>query len=138
MIAIIRIKGQTGLREKINETFKRLNLGKKYSCTLINEEDKIKMGMLKKVSDFVAFGKINDETLKKLIESRVESLEKKKIDAKKIFEEIKKGKKTKEIGIKPSFRLHPARGGIKSKIHFPKGVLGNNKEEINKLIERML
>ena len=48
------------------------------------------------------------------------------------------GKKPEEIGIKPFFRLHPARGGIKSKLHYPKGVLGNHKENINKLIERML
>ena len=40
-------------------------------------------------------------------------------------------------GIKPFFRLHPPRGGINTKYHFPKGVLGENKE-INKLILRML
>ena len=42
------------------------------------------------------------------------------------------------LDLKPFFRLHPPRGGIKSKIHFPKGVLGNNKEKINDLVERML
>jgi hypothetical protein len=42
------------------------------------------------------------------------------------------------MGIKPFFRLHPPRKGINSKIQYPKGVLGNNKEDINKLIERML
>jgi len=36
--------------------------------------------------------------------------------------------------------IHPPRKGIESKKHFGvgKGVLGNNKKEINKLIERML
>jgi large subunit ribosomal protein L30 len=44
------------------------------------------------------------------------------------------------LNIKPFFRLHPPRGGIDSAKHFgiKKGVLGNNKESINKLIERML
>ena len=55
----------------------------------------------------------DEETYKKLIEKR----------------------KTK---IENFFRLHPPRGGIKSKIHFPKGVLGDNKEKINDLIKRML
>ena len=43
-----------------------------------------------------------------------------------------------ELNMKPFFRLHPPRGGINAKIHFPKGVLGNNKEKINDLIKRML
>ena len=48
-------------------------------------------------------------------------------------------KKLKEIGLKPFFRLHPPRGGLKSsKKQFPRGVLGNHKQEINKLIEKML
>ena len=51
--------------------------------------------------------------------------------------ELKAGKMD-ELSIKPFFRLHPPRGGIKSKVHFPKGVLGNNKEKINELIMRML
>ena len=49
-----------------------------------------------------------------------------------------KGKKYDELGIKPFFRLHPPRGGIRSKVHYPEGVLGNHKEKINELVERML
>ena len=64
----------------------------------------------------------------------------KKIDAKKIIEELEKGKKYEEVNVKPFFRLHPPRKGIESKKHFGvgKGVLGNHKDKINKLIERML
>ena len=53
-------------------------------------------------------------------------------------EELKKGKKFEELNLKPFFRLHPPRKGIKSKLHFPKGVLGDNKKKINDLVERML
>lgn len=115
MIAIIRIKGQVGLRREIKETFNRLGLKKKYSCVVLEKPKKEELGMIKKVRNFVAFGEINDETFKKLVEAR--------------------GKKSKKF-----FRLHPPRGGIESKKHFGvgKGVLGNNKTEINKLIERML
>ena len=48
--------------------------------------------------------------------------------------------KYEEVNVKPFFRLHPPRKGIESKKHFGvgKGVLGNHKDKINKLIERML
>ena len=62
-----------------------------------------------------------------------------KIDAKKTAEELEK-KNLNELGLKPFFSLHPPRGGIESKKHFGvgKGVLGDNKKAINKLLERML
>ncbi|MDO8528332.1 MAG: uL30 family ribosomal protein [Nanoarchaeota archaeon] len=113
MIAIIRITGQINLSENIKETFQRLNLKKKYTCIVIEEMNDVQKGMLKKIKDFVAYGELNKETYDKLVEKR--------------------GQKEKNI-----FRLHPARGGINTKKAFPKGVLGNHKQEINKLVERML
>lgn len=114
MIAIIRIKGDVGLKKGIKETLKRLRLKKKYSCVTI-EPNKEQLGMIKKVREFIAYGEINEDTYKKLVEKR----------------------KTK---IDNFFRLHPPRGGIESKKAFGvgKGVLGDNKEKINDLIERML
>ncbi len=111
--AIIRITGQINLSEGIKETFQRLKLKKKYTCIVIEKMTDSQEGMIKKIKDFVAYGEITKETYDKLVEKR--------------------GQKEKNI-----FRLHPARGGINTKKHFPKGVLGNNKQEINKLIERML
>ena len=72
----------------------------------------------------------------RLVEKRGKVIGSKKLDVKKVVEDLKKNGKS-EI-IKPFFRLHPPIGGIKTKLHFPKGVLGNNKKEINKLIEKML
>ena len=113
MIAVIRIHGRVKLKKDIVETLNRLRLKKKYSCIVIENPPKEQLGMIKKVRNFVAFGEIDSATYKKLIEKR--------------------GKKSKVF-----FRLHPPRKGIKSKLHFPKGVLGNNKEKINELIIRML
>ncbi|MCK4647697.1 uL30 family ribosomal protein [Candidatus Pacearchaeota archaeon] len=115
MIAVIRIKGQVGLKKEIVETFNRLKLRKKYSCIVIEDVTKEQIGMIEKVRNFVAYGEINDETYKELVEKR--------------------GGKIKNF-----FRLHPPRKGIDSKKHFgvAKGVLGNNKEKINDLIRRML
>lgn len=115
MISIIRIKGRVGVRRKIVETLNRLKLRRKYSCVIIESPTKEQLGMINKVRDFVAFGEIDNETHKKLLEKR----------------------KTK---IENFFRLHPPRGGIESKKHFGvgKGVLGDNKNKINELIGRML
>jgi len=119
MIVVIRIKGRVGLNKDIDETFNRLRMKKKYSCVVL-KGSKEEMGMVKKLRDFVAYGEISDEIYKKLVEKR--------------------GKKQKDGQLKPFFRLHPPRKGIESKKHFGvgKGVLGNNGEKINELIERML
>jgi len=127
MIAIIRITGQVNVNKDVKETLDRLRLKRKYVCVVI-KPGKENLGMLKRVKDFVAYGEISDETLKKLIEKRGQLKD-------------KKTKTTKTLeNIKPFFRLHPPRKGIDSKKHFGvnKGVLGNNKEKINDLIERML
>ena len=140
MICAIRIKGAVGLDRDVKETLNRLRLRRKYSCVVLNTT-KEQIGMIKKMKDFIAFGEIDKKTFEKLIEVRGRAIDKKKkIDAKKIVEEISNGKKYKDLNLKPFFRLHPPRKGIDSKKHFGvnKGVLGDNKEKINELIERML
>lgn len=119
MIAIIRISGQVGIKKDIAETLDKLRLRRKYVCVIVDEKNPNIAGMIKKVRDFTAYGEIDEETKKKLIEAR--------------------GKKDEEGNLKPFFRLHPPRGGLKtSKLHYPKGVLGNNGKDINKLIGKML
>jgi len=140
MIAIIRITGQINLTERAKETLSRLRLRKKYKCVVVREKPET-MGMIKKVRNFIAYGKIDKATFVELINKRGKVLDNKKIDAEKIADEFinsKTDKKLSEFGIKPFFSLHPARGGIKSKLHYPRGVLGNHKDKINDLIKRML
>jgi len=138
MMCIIRIAGKVKLDRDVKETLERLRLGRKYSCVVINP-NKEQAGMIKKIKDFAAFGNINHDTFERLINARGKRIDKKKrTDSKKIIEDLEKGKKYEELNLKPFFRLHPPRGGINSKIHFPKGVLGNNGENINELVGRML
>lgn len=140
MIAIIRITGGVGKDRHIVETLEGLKLGRKYSCTLISE-DKTSLGMLKKVENFVAYGEIDDKTLMDLVRERAKIFGKKNEKPKnpdKIAAELSSGKTLKECGLKPFFGLHPPRGGINTKLHFPKGVIGNHGKEINKLIAKML
>lgn len=119
MIAVIRIRGQVNLKKEVVETFKRLKLRKKLTCVFIDEKDKVKMGMLKKIQSYVAFGDVSDELKKKVIDKR--------------------GQKGKDKKYRGFCRLHPPVGGFKKSTQkaFPKGVLGKNKD-IAKLLERML
>jgi len=117
MICIIRIKGQVGIRKSIAETLHRLRLRKKYTCILVEPTKEILM-VLQTLRNFIAYGELDEATKKELIEKR--------------------GIKDKDGKLKPYFRLHPARGGIKSKLYYPKGVLGNHGEKINELVKRML
>ncbi|HKZ33990.1 MAG TPA: uL30 family ribosomal protein [Candidatus Nanoarchaeia archaeon] len=139
MICVIRIHGRVGVDRKVKETLERLRLGKKYTCVVIANPNKEQVGMIKKVRDFVASGDMKKDVFEKLIDKRGRKIDKKKsIDSKKVVEELEKGKIYESLNLKPFFRLHPPRGGINSKLHFPKGVLGDNKEKINDLVLRML
>lgn len=142
MIAVIRISGMVNVKAPEDETLSRLRLRRKYCCVLIDDKRPEMMGMITKVRNFIAYGKIDEATLIALLKTRGKVFENSKAkleNHEKLAKEILAGKSLEELGIKPFFRLHPARGGIKNiKLHYPRGVLGDNKEAINKLIMRML
>lgn len=116
MIAIIRIRGETGIEKSIKDTLAMLNLHKKFNCVVVSRT-KIFEGMIEKVKDFTTFGDIDAETMKLLDEKRK-----------------KEGKKT--------YTLHPPRGGFERKgtkrSYVEGGSLGNRKSDINALIKRMI
>ncbi len=139
MILVIRISGLVEVPRDVQETLFRLRLRKKYSAILLKDTP-ANLKLLKTIRNFAAYGQINKETLYSLIEKRAQLIDKKKkINALEIIEQLDK-KPLQDLNIKPFFRLHPPRGGIDSKLHFPikKGVLGDNKEDINELVRRML
>lgn len=140
MFIVIRISGEVNMRQTVEETLFRMRLRRKYSASLYQETIE-NQKLIDSVKDHVAYGIIDKETLKELIEKRGKLIDKsKKLDASKIIETLSK-KSIKDSGIKPFFRLHPPIGGIDSKKHFgisKKAVLGNHKEKINELVRRML
>ena len=138
LIAVIRIAGQVKVKEDIKNTLYRLRLRKKYVCVLINPDNENLIGMLNRVKYYVAYGEIEKNILEKLLTARGKKLDGKKINSEDVASDLMNGKNLEELGIKPFFRLHPPRGGIRSKLQYPRGVLGDNKKDINKLIERML
>lgn len=138
MIIAIRISGLVEMPMEAQATLDRMRLRRKYSAILL-QPTPANIKLLQHVRNFIAYGDIDAETLSLLIEKRGMSLDKKKIDAKKVLEQLDK-KGLEGAGLKPFFRLHPPRGGIDSKIHYPirGGVLGDNKKDINTLVRRML
>ncbi len=139
LIAVIRIAGDVKIKKEIKETFYRLRLRRKY--VLVNSANKNLLGMTNQLKNHIAYGEIDKETLIELIKNRGVYINKTNQNTRnneKIAEELYAGKKLEDFGLKPFFRMHPPRGGINSKMHYPKGIIGNNKKDINKLIKRML
>ncbi len=138
MIIAIRISGMINMSKDMQETLFRFRLRRKYAAVLVKPSP-LNIKLLKKLRNHIAYGDINKETLKELVEKRALPLDKlKKINVEKVIEQLEKNNRSTEI--KPFFRLHPPRGGIESKKHFGvgKGVLADNKDKINDLVRRML
>ncbi|MCR4335006.1 MAG: 50S ribosomal protein L30 [archaeon] len=152
MIAVIRVRGTVNVNPDLTYTMENLRLFRPNHMVLVRE-DKVTKKMVEKVKDYVTFGKIDEETLAKVLAKRgrfegkkkitLEFLKEKKING---FEELAKGIieekiKLKDLGIVPVLRLHPPRkghkrAGIKKPFELG-GALGNRGAEINKLIIKM-
>jgi len=151
--AVIRVRGTVNINPDIKKTMKLLRLNRANHCVLL-EENVVYNGMLQMVKDYTTWGQINKETLAKLISSRGKLIGDKPLTVEYIktstlyssfetlSEAILENKiKYKEIPeIKPLFRLNPPKKGHRTikRSFVNKGALGNRKDEINKLIERML
>jgi large subunit ribosomal protein L30 len=152
MYAAIRIRGNVDLSPKINDTMKILKLTKSNHLVLV-KDGKESRGMLERARDYITYGEIERETMRKLIEKRgrvegdrrinSEFLKEKGLEGiGNVAEEIEKGKRLRDFGIKEVFRLSPPkrgfeRAGIK-KSYCEGGVLGYRGAEINKLIMKMI
>ena len=142
MIAIIRISGLVKMKISCEETLRRLRLKRKFACVIVPEVPEM-LGMIDNIRNFAAYGKIDEKTLAEILKSKGKKIGNVKArlseaEAAKIAKEVMAGKKLDELGVVPWFGLHPARGGIDSKHHYPKGVLGNHQENLSKLIMKML
>lgn len=142
MLAVVRLRGTVKARKKEEDTLKLLRLHHKMHCVLLSETKDL-LGMIQKVKDYITWGKISDENLKFLIAKRGRKIGNARLgkeEAEKIFAELNANKKISKLEVKPVFRLSPPSGGFKFSIKhpFPKGELGNRREKINELLERMI
>jgi large subunit ribosomal protein L30 len=93
--------------------------------------------MLQKAKDYITWGEINEETLKKILTQRSLS-PKKNIDA--ITKDLLNEKKKLQEVTHPVICLHPPRKGYRGikKSYTMGGSLGYRGAEINELLERMV
>ena len=150
MFVVIRLRGNTGVSRRIEDTLKMLNLKASNNCVVLPETESMK-GMINKVKDYVTYGTVNLETFTALLKKRgklegdmqltdkdAQLLGCKTVDelVKNIFE----GKiKMKDAKLKRTFRLTPPAHGFKDiSRQYPQGDLGNRGDAINELIERMI
>lgn len=119
-IAVIRIRGMTGVKHGIADTMTMLNLNTKNSIAILPNTP-VYAGMVKKVKDFVTYGEISEETLKALAAKR------------------KNISKNDQFML---FTLSPPIGGFERKgikaAFSDKGALGYRADKINDLIKKMM
>lgn len=148
VIAVIRLRGMLNVKSDIRKTLESLNLRRKFSCTLLPEGKENIQGMLQKSKDYIAFGKVADESvLKALIVQRGriagrrdEKLDESSSDA--ALEALISGEFLPK-NVKPAFHLHPPTGGFKGRgIKWARGQGGNlgkwSDGKIETLLRRMI
>jgi large subunit ribosomal protein L30 len=142
MIAVVRIRGNAKVKGDIERTMELMHLKTVNNCVVVPENEKY-LGMVHKVKDHVTYGTVTKETFKKML-VKWGRFGKKRLqlkDVDKTVDEIFEGKKRfRDLNINPVFKLHPPRRGYEGiKIAYSQGgALGNRKEKINELLERMI
>jgi large subunit ribosomal protein L30 len=120
-VAVILIRGTVRATSETEHTLQILKLRKKNTCVVVERTDSI-MGLINKVKDYVAYGTIDDATVKLLQEKR--------------------GQKDKDGKIKNHFHLSPPRGGFERKgikrTYEQGGAAGNRRGKISDLIKKMI
>ncbi len=151
MLAVIRIRGRTGLKPIVKKTTELLNLNRINHLVIVRETPDFK-GMLNTAKDYLTWGEIDKETLEMLLEKRALLVGRKKLNNDNIkdlgftsisemADSIMSGRMLKDFdGLVPVIRLNPPRGGYESilKPYNEKGSSGYRGKDINKLIRKML
>ena len=137
-LAIILVRGLSGMKPEIKTTIHLLRLTRKNHCVIVNESIYLK-GMLNVCKDFVTWGPISKETLTTLVEKRGRMAGDKPVAkeaVKKAVTALEKGEKPE---IKPVFRLNsPRKGWKKMKGVYPNGAVGYRGDGINQLLANMM
>jgi len=152
-LALIRLRSGIRARGEVRDTLAMLRLHRINHLVIVDDTQSYR-GMIQKVKDYITWGEIGKETLVKLLKKRGRLVGNKPITDEYVREKL--GMTIEEFAekvvndemklrdlpnIKPVFRLHPPRGGLKGskKRSFKEGgALGYRGEKINELIERML
>jgi large subunit ribosomal protein L30 len=150
LFLVIRIRGRIGIHPDVMETMKRLNMPTKHSAVLIQDTPSNK-GMLNKITDYVTWGEVTEESLEALLMKRGRMAGDARINEDVLKKEAlgtpkELAKRTMDDGkvpacIKCTFRLTPPSGGFKKSIkrHVRSGgELGYRGKAINELLAKMI
>lgn len=139
-VAVVRVRGLTGVRFDIDATLDKLRLGRRNYCAVVPKNEGY-LGMIMKAKDYVTWGEISEDTYNALLDKRREKFKgaasdrRGKIQYNK-FIEIN-GEKIKKVFRLNSPRKGYGRKGIKYAFNTG-GALGYRGEKINDLIMRMI
>jgi len=153
-LLVVRIRGQVDVPYDVEHTLKLLRLRKRYHATLVKNDPQV-LGMLKKAEPYITWGEPALETIVALLSKRAKVRGNEKLTDEYVrkhtkyqsIEELAKALYDCEVdlkdvpGLKPVFRLHPPRKGLKGTIkkHFVVGgAYGYRGVHINDLVMRML
>lgn len=132
IVAVVRVRGNIGVRQSIKETLHRLNLNRVNNLVILQGNGS-NIGMIKKCTDFVTYGEIDKGTLEGFLKRKGIKATKEEV------EEMASGRKRIVDLVAMPIRMHPPRHGYEGiKVNFSKGgALGYRGAEISKLMNRM-
>lgn len=152
MYAAVRLRGGVKTRQDIKDTLSMMRLDRINHCVILPDTPNYK-GMIHKAKDYIAWGVVAPETLAQMLENRgkLEGGEDLTLDYLskntkfKSFDELAKAICEGKVSLtdipklKPVFRMHPARKGLKgTKRTFQEGGdLGFHGAQINALLNKM-
>jgi len=152
-LAVVRVRGVSGVFREINETLKMLYLNRNCHATLIDDRPSY-LGMLRKAQNHVTWGEVSKENIGLLLKKRGRLIGNKRLTDQyaqevsyKSLDDLAEAIHKLEVEfsnlpkIKPLFRLHPPKKGYKGKVkksYASGGVTGYRGEAINELIKHMI
>jgi large subunit ribosomal protein L30 len=132
LFAALMVKGRVKINRKVVDTLKSLRLSAPNTCVVVPADD-MHGGMLKKVSEYVTWGRITQETLEKILVKRGG------MDTKKAKSAASGAFRNGKLEGGHVFRLSPPSGGLKAvRLHYPLGDVGYRGDGINSLLARMI
>ncbi len=154
MLVVIRVRGAGKIPIKIDSTMKMMRLYKANNCVIVPNTPQY-LGMIRRVKDYITWGEVDMDTIKKIIEKKGRLagnkqltndylLSKLKMNIEMFSKEFFSGAKglSDVPGMKGFFRLNPPIGGYEregiKKPYSLGGALGYRKENINELLRRMI
>jgi len=127
-LAVIRVRGSSGVFREIKETLKMLHLTRNCHATLIDDRPSY-LGMLRKVQNQVTWGEVSKDSAVQLLRERGKLVGNKEITEEylkeigyKSLDDLAEAIHKTEVeftrlsNIKPVFRLHPPKKGFKGKV----------------------